>query len=277
MRALLLLAAACLAGCTNIFLQPDRVHRWLPERTAGGWEDVRFKSADGTDLIGLWFSAKTAPSKGVIVHFHGNGENMTSHYLFVYWLAAEGYDVFTFDYRGYGGSGREKDLAGSIEDGVAALRAARGRAGGSRERLVVLGQSLGGALALAALDRDGGEGVRAVVLDSTFASYRTVARLKLGSVWPTWALQYPLSALLISDRWAPQRLLSRRKPVPLLVMHAEADPVVPYVQGRRLYELAPGPKEFWKIDGKGHTEALYALASRYRMPLLAWLDRVLAN
>lgn len=275
MRILLLLSAALAAGCTNVFLQPDQVHRWIPDRVEGRWEDVRFKSADGTDLLGIYFLAKKTPSKGVIVHFHGNAENLTSHYLFVYWLAAEGYDVFTFDYRGYGGSGGKKSLNGSIEDGVAALRVARGRAGGSRDRIVVVGQSLGGALALAALDRDGGEGVRGVVLDSTFSSYRRIARLKLGSVWPTWALQYPLSALLISDRWAPERLIARRKPVPLLVLHAIPDPVVPYSEGRRLFEKAPGPKEFWKIDGKGHTEALYGLASRYRPPFLEWLDRIL--
>lgn len=275
MRIFFLLALSTLTGCTNIFLQPDHVLRYLPDRTEGRWEDVRFKSADGTDLIGLWFFAKSSPSKGVIVHFHGNGENMTSHYLFVYWLAAEGYDVFTFDYRDYGGSTGKKSLAGSIEDGVAALRLARARAGGSRERLIVVGQSLGGALALASLERDGGEGVRGVVLDSTFASYRKVAQLKLGGLWPTWLLQYPLAAALISDRWAPQRLIARRKPVPLLMMHAEGDPVVPYAQGRRLFDLAPGPKEFWKLDSQGHTEALYARASQYRPALLVWLDRIL--
>ncbi|MDP3543887.1 MAG: alpha/beta hydrolase [Elusimicrobiota bacterium] len=275
MKRLILLTAIVLSGCTNIFLQPDQVHRYLPTREEGNWQEARFKSADGTELLGIWFNARKTPSKGVIVHFHGNGENMTSHYLFVYWLAGEGYDVFTFDYRGYGGSGGKKSLNGSVEDSAAALRLARGRAGGSRERLIVLGQSLGGALALAALDRDGGEGVRGVILDSTFASYRETARLKLGSVWPTWLFQYPLSTLLISDRWAPKRLIARRKPVPLLVLHAVNDPVVPYAQGRKLFDLAPGPKEFWKLDSAGHTEALYARASRYRPPLLAWLDRVL--
>lgn len=277
MRTVLFSAVMLLTGCTNVFLQPDRVLRYLPERTQGRWEDVHFKSADGTQLLGLWFSSHQTPSKGVIVHFHGNGENMTSHYLFVYWMAAEGYDVFTFDYSGYGGSAGGKSLSGAIEDGVAALRAARGRAGGSRERLIVVGQSLGGAIALAALDRDGGEGVRGVVLDSTFASYRRIARLKLAGFWLTWPFQYPLSALLISDRWAPERLIARRKPVPLLMLHAVGDPVVPYSEGRRLFELAPGPKEFWKLDGKGHTEALYLRASQYRPPLLAWLDRVLES
>ncbi len=34
-------------------------------------------------------------------------------------------------------------------------------------------------------------------------------------------------------------------------------------------------KEFWRLDSAGHTEALYARASQYHPPLLAWLDRAL--
>ncbi len=246
-----------------------------PERVGAKWEEVLFKSADGTGLMGMWFPAQGRPSKGVIVHFHGNGENMTSHFLFVYWLALEGYDVFAFDYRGYGASKGSKSLAGSVEDGAAAIKVARGRAAGARERLIIVGQSLGGALALASLDRDGGEGVRGVILDSTFASYRAVARDKLRQWWLTWPLQYPLTWALVSDRWAPERLIARRKPVPLLVMHAVGDPVVPYAQGRKLFDLAPGPKEFWKLDSAGHTEAMFLKGPQYRPAILAWLDRIL--
>ncbi|UPT75824.1 MAG: lysophospholipase [Elusimicrobiota bacterium] len=80
----------------------------------------------------MWFPAQNGPARGTIVHFHGNGENMTSHYLFVYWLALERWNVFTFDYRGYGASGGEKSIAGSVADGAAAIKAARGRASGGR-------------------------------------------------------------------------------------------------------------------------------------------------
>ena len=247
-----------------------------PERVGAVWEEAKFKSADGTDLTGLWFPARGGPSKGVVVQFHGNGENMTSHYLFVYWLALEGYDVFAFDYRGYGASGGKKSISGAVADGAAAIAAARKRAGGSSGRIVVLGQSLGGAIALASLEKDGGEGVKGVVLDSTFSSYRGVAQEKLGHLWLTWPLQWPLSRLLISDRYAPYKLIGRRKPVPLLVMHCENDPVVPYAQGRALYDAAAAPKEFWKIAGSGHTEALGNRGAQYRRPLVDWLDRVLA-
>ncbi len=226
-------------------------------------------------MTGLWFPAQNGVPRGTIVHFHGNGENMTSHYLFVYWLALERYNVFVFDYRGYGASGGEKSLKGAVADGAAAIQAARRRSIGGENRLIVVGQSLGGALALASLERDGGEGVRGVILDSTFSSYRRVARDKLGRFWLTWPLQYPLTWALVSDRFAPARLAPRRKPVPLLVMHAPGDPVVPYAEGRRLFDLAAGPKEFWRIDGSGHTEAMFAKGAQYRRPILEWLERVL--
>jgi fermentation-respiration switch protein FrsA (DUF1100 family) len=273
-KFIILALTAVLSGCTNVFLQPDRALHLDPDRVGAKWTLERFKSAEGTELTGLWFPSTNPSAKGVVVHFHGNGENMTSHFLYVYWLALEGWDVLTFDYRGYGGSGGKKSVGGSVSDGEAALAYARAKAPGLP--LVVIGQSMGGALALAALDRDGGEGVRALVLDSTFSSYERVARLKLAAHWPTWPLQW-LPYLLISDRYAPQSLINRRKAVPLLMLHAPGDPVVPYAEGRRLYERAPGPKEFWDVPGTGHAEAFGLQGAEFRPRLLKFLDAVLAG
>ena len=267
------LVAATLCGCTNLFLQPDRAFHLDPDRVGAKWELARFMSADGTPLTGLWFPTTKLPAKGVVVQFHGNGANMTSHFLYVYWLALEGWDVFAFDYRGYGGSGGKKSLSGSVADGAAALAYARAKAPGLP--LIVIGQSLGGALALAALDRDGGEGLRALVLDSPFSSYERIAQQKLALLWLTRPLQWPLSRLLISDRFAPDRFIVRRKRAPLLILHAAGDPVVPYAEGRRLYTLAPEPKEFWDVPGTGHTEALGLQGTQFRPRLLKFLDDAL--
>jgi len=273
-RAALASALAALSGCTSVFLQPDRALHDRPERVGAKWEELRFDSADGTGLTGLWFPAQGGRSKGVIVQFHGNGENMTSHYLFVYWLALEGWDVMAWDYRGYGASEGKKSIMGAVADGVAALEAARRKAPG--RPLVVVGQSLGGALALAALERDGGEGVRGVILDSSFASYRRIAREKLGLVWLTWPLQWPLS-FLVSDRLKPERLAARRKPIPLLMLHSTKDPIVPYHHGKRLFDAAAGPKELWTLEGKGHTEAFFAQGVEYRPRLREWIAKALAG
>ncbi|NNN04393.1 MAG: alpha/beta fold hydrolase [Elusimicrobia bacterium] len=265
------ICAVLTSGCTNVFLQPDRALHMRPEQAGAKYEAVNFLSADGTKLCGLWFPARPGPAKGVIVQFHGNGENETSHFLYVYWLALEGWDVLAFDYRGYGASGGEKSLDGSVADGKAALAFARSRAPGLP--LVVIGQSLGGALALAALDGDGA-GLRALVLDSTFSSYRSVTRAKLAQFWPTWPFQW-LAYVLISDRFSPSRLIARRKLVPLLMLHAPADPVVPYAEGRRLYARAPGPKEFWDVPGAGHLLALGRDGGEFRPKLARWLDAAL--
>jgi fermentation-respiration switch protein FrsA (DUF1100 family) len=263
-----------LTGCTNLFFQPDHALHFHPDRVGAKWEDAPFVSADGTKLAGLWFPAKAATPKGVVVQFHGNGQNLTSHFLYVYWLALEGWDVFVFDYRAYGASRGEKSLSGAVADGAAALAYARSRAAG--RPLVVIGQSLGGALALASLKSDGGAGVKALVLDSTFSSFQRVARERLTRWWGTWPLQW-LAYVLVSDRYAPIRLIADRPVVPLLMFHAPGDPVVPFAEGRRLYDAATGTKEFWEIPGTGHTEALGARGDVYRPRVLAFLNAAAAS
>jgi fermentation-respiration switch protein FrsA (DUF1100 family) len=39
---------------------------------------------------------------------------------------------------------------------------------------------------------------------------------------------------------------------PKLFIHSRADEVVPYELGRRLYEAAPQPKEFYEVKGSPH-------------------------
>lgn len=264
---LLLLLGGC-SGCSGVFLQPDRALHARPEQVGAEWEEARFAAADGTPLTGLWLPARPGPGKGVLVHFHGNAENMTSHFLFVWWLTLEGWDVLAFDYRGYGASGGEKSLAGAVEDGAAALAYARGRAAG--RPLAVVGQSLGGALALASLEKDGGEGVRALILDSTFSSYRAIARDKLSQLWLTWPLQWPLS-FLFGGPPAPERLAARRKPIPLLMFHGKDDPVVPFYLGKRLFDAAAGPKELVEVEGGGHTAAFGARRAEHQARIVSFL------
>lgn len=273
-NALAAAAAAALFGCTNVFLQPDRRLFVRPETVGARWEEARFKSADGTGLTGLWFPSSAEPAKGVVVQFHGNAENMTSHFLSVWWLALEGWHVLAFDYRGFGASSGKKDLDGSVADGAAALAYARRKAPGLP--LVVLGQSMGGALALASLERDGGEALSALVLESTFSSYIGVARDKLKLWWLTRPIRGPLAYALFSDRYRPSRLAARRKPVPLAVLHAPGDPVVPYDQGRFLYNAAAAPKEWWEVP-RGHAEAFTTYGAEYRPRLVKFLDSSLSR
>ena len=47
-----------------------------------------------------------------------------------------------------------------------------------------------------------------------------------------------------------------RVSAPLLVIHGTADEIAPFSLGRRLFELAPGRKEFVAIRDGGHNDLL---------------------
>ncbi len=88
-----------LISCTNLFYQPSDRQFYRPEAFKLTYQDIYFQSSDGTKLHGWFFKGKGKP-KGTIVQFHGNAENISSHFLNLAWLVLEGYNLFTFDYRG---------------------------------------------------------------------------------------------------------------------------------------------------------------------------------
>src|SRR5690606_22141072 len=108
---------------------------------------VFFKAKNGNQLFGWYFKNRKGVSpKATVVFFHGNAENLSSHYLSLAWLVDYPYDFFIFDYQGYGRSHGDPSPQKTVEDGIAALELMNERAPG--RPLIVFGQSLGGAIAL---------------------------------------------------------------------------------------------------------------------------------
>lgn len=262
-------------GCTRLFFQPSSVLYPGLDSTGVRYETVRFSSLDKTELTGIFFPSTLDPAKGTVVHFHGNAENMTTHLFFSYWLAERGFNVFVFDYRGYGASEGVPSVKGAVEDGVAAIRYVRGRKDVDPDKLLVFGQSLGGALAVASISQGGFSGIRALVLESPFSSYRSIAQDKLSRFFLTWPLQRPLSRLLISDRFSPAELIGGLPSFPILVIHGDSDPIIPYREGKILFERAREPKEFWTVPGGRHTQAFTRFGSLYRPKLEEFFTKAL--
>jgi len=262
-----------LSACTNLFFYPDRHSYFSPALWGLTAEDVYLTSADGVRLH-AWLLPSTVPSKATILFLHGNAQNISAHIGNVAWLPSQGYNVFLLDYRGYGLSQGAPQLPGLFADIEAAADYIALREDLNRVPFVILGQSLGGALAITAAARLKHKiGIAAVIADSAFSSYRAIARERLDALWLTWPVQWPLS-FAFTDTYSPQRYASRLSPIPLLIMHGEADRVVPIAHARRLYEAAAEPKELWLLPGIGHIQSFSQLT--YRERLLAWLDKTLA-
>jgi fermentation-respiration switch protein FrsA (DUF1100 family) len=276
-RTLLAALWLLLSSCSSLLYYPTHQLHFPPERYGLKPEEVFFPSADGTKLFGWRFRHVGGPAapKGVFVFYHGNGENLSSHYLSLVWILKHGYDLFIFDYRGYGRSEGTPSPGGTAADGEAALRWAKAHY--SFTPIVVYGESLGGAVALRnAIDLKDEIRYRAVVIQSSFPSYEEVARRTLAKGLLTWPFQW-LAWLVLSDRYAPDGEIGRIAPVPLLVMHAEDDATVPFRCGQEIFEQAKTPKDFWTVPGGGHADAFLRHGDVFQGKLLTWLDGVLAR
>jgi fermentation-respiration switch protein FrsA (DUF1100 family) len=133
-----------------------------------------------------------------------------------------------------------------------AATAATARAGFSRQ-------------SVAAFAEDKPEGLKAIVIDGAFASYRAMAVLVAGQ----------LGAEIISDELSPRDMIKKITETPLLVVHGNQDLIVPFAQGKQLFDLANEPKTLFEVEGGGHGDSLNRNEGAYRKRMLRWLDEVI--
>ena len=255
-------------GGNQLFYFPTRDEPSTPTTWGLKYEAVDFKSSDGTPLHGWFMPAKNKKSqaaKATVVFSHGNAGSISYHLGFCAWLAEAGYNVFLYDYRGFGKSGGTVDRRGMINDVKAAFAYARSRGDIDTSRLISYGHSLGGAQSVTALGESTVKGLRAIVIDGAFASYQTMASVFGGQ----------LGASLVTDELSPKDYVQKLSPIPLLVVHGTKDEVVPISQGKQLYESAVQPKTFFEVKSGRHGTALSDNHGAYRKKMIEWLDSVM--
>jgi fermentation-respiration switch protein FrsA (DUF1100 family) len=264
----LLLIWGPLSACNHLFFQPDHHVYAKPEHFKYPVQTLNLKTSDG-ETISAWVMNDVPASKGIVIHFHGNAQNMTAHLGFTSWLLDEGYTLIIFDYRGYGMSTGKPSQKGAVLDGTALIQwiETRMKTEWKGKPMIVIGQSLGGAISstVLAANPNFARELSLYVIDSSFSSYRLTAREKLGQIWLTWPFQYPLS-FLISDDESPAEAI-KKLGMPKIFIHGDRDEVVPYRMGQLYFEAAAEPKEFWTIPYGNHTQAFYP-GSPYREKLL---------
>lgn len=264
-------------GCTHLFYQPSQEMYFEPKQAKIEYQEIKFQSEDGTQLSGWYFPALKDSKKRntTIVQFHGNAENLSSHFASLIWVISHGFNLFVFDYRGYGKSDGKPNQEGVQKDALSAINWAMNNPADQKpDHIILYGQSLGGAVVLGAFDSIPDKGkIELLVIEGSFASYKSVARKKLSQSWITWIFQ-PLAYLLVSDSTSGKDRLSKLAPTPLLVIHGEDDRIVPFDQGKKIFEEASEPKTFWIIPKGRHLDTYFRERGKYRKQFVDFVEDI---
>jgi uncharacterized protein len=177
--------------------------------------------------------------RGLVFFLHGNTGNLETWTTGVDFYRRVNYDLFIFDYRGYGKSpGSIASEAQLNADVRAAWDSISPRYSG--KPIVIYGRSLGTGLAVR-LARDVNPAL--LVLVTPYTSLATAAKRAYPLV-PEWVLKYPLRT---------DTIISEVKS-PVLLLHGTEDRLIPFADSERLKSLVRAPVELVAIDGAGHSD-----------------------
>ena len=252
-------------NANRYFYFPTRDAPATPATWGFRFEDVKFESKDGTRLHGWFMPARGKSAKATIVFSHGNAGSLGHHLGFVMWMVEAGYNVFMYDYRGFGKSGGDLDRRGMVDDVKAAFDYTAARRDVDPRKLISYGHSLGGAKSITALAEKNQPGLKAVIVDGTFSSYQEMAKVIGGQ----------LGANLITDEFSPKDFIAKITDTPVLVVHGNLDEVVPFSQGKALFDLANEPKTLFEVKEGHHGDSLARDNGAYRKRMLKWLDETI--
>jgi hypothetical protein len=195
-------------------------------------------TSDG-ERLHAWLLRAARP-RALVVYFHGNGGNLSIWAPILAGVAQRGFDVLAVDYRGYGLSTGRPTETGLYRDADAVLEqhTASRRAGGP---VLYWGRSLGAAVAAYAATRRAPDGI---IIEAGFPDARALLRSSPPLVF---------LALFSTYRFAASEFLDRVR-APVLVIHGDADQVIPFSLGQALFDRLKGAKTFVRIAGGDHND-----------------------
>lgn len=197
---------------------------------------VRIDTQDGERLVGWWLPAEE--DNPTILFFNGNAAGLAVQEGRWRRIADRGVGFLAIGYRGYDGSTGRPTEAGLHRDAEAAYDWLSRRI--DPGRIVIHGFSLGSGVAVRLASR---RPARAMILEAPYTSTVDVA-----------ARAYPWAPvrLLMLDQYRSRDIIDEVEE-PVLVIHGDADEVIPFEQGWALYRMARPPKAFVRMAGSNHS------------------------
>jgi fermentation-respiration switch protein FrsA (DUF1100 family) len=204
-----------------------------PDKLSLKYEDIFFPTSDATSLNGWYIAHKNA--KGTILFMHGNAWNISYYTDALNDFYLLGFNVFIFDYRGYGKSEGSPSENGTYEDAKSAYDFLVNQKDIKPKDIILVGRSLGGAIASQLASHIS---PKALILESTFSDIKELA-----------SYRYPFIPKFIVDfNYVTAQHLNKIN-TPTLIVHSKDDKTVPFTHGVDIFKKAKEPKMFLELKG----------------------------
>jgi alpha-beta hydrolase superfamily lysophospholipase len=202
-----------------------------------------------------------------LLFFHGNGETAPDYDYVAPFYRKSGMNLFVADFRGYGMSDGSPSCSGIIQDAhpifksFASFIDELGYTGG----LYVMGRSLGSAPAIEVAYHYQRQ-LKGLIVESGFASSRNqFARLGVTHLFRD--TEDPVG--FCNDIKIKEIL------IPTLIIHGEADQIIPVEEGKALYELSNArDKTSFFVPHAGHNDLMERSLSDYMHSIVRFISSV---
>lgn len=172
-----------------------------------------------------------------LIHFHGNAGFLLSQYQAMTPLLKYGFQIFVFDYSGFGFSEGKATRTNVLIDGNSALTYVKSRDDIKNTKLVIYGQSLGGHLSAVVAQKRQTE-IDGLVIEGAFSSHKDIAAKTAGI----------FGRMFVSEKYSAYKAIQEFEK-PVLVIHSTEDETTPFEMGQKIFNNANEPKEFYEIKG----------------------------
>lgn len=199
-------------------------------------ESVLYKSANGNQLNGWLMKPLDTVVHHTIIHLHGNSGSIISQFKAIAPLVKQGFQVFTFDYSGFGFSAGKPTRNNVLIDALSTLDYIKTRTDINTTAVYLYGQSLGGHLsAVVAAERPGD--ISGLIAEGAFSSHKDIGG----------HMVKVLGKIFVKQGYSAVKSIKEfHKPV--LIIHSTQDEVVPFEMGKKIYDAANLPKEFYEVQ-----------------------------
>lgn len=210
------------------------------------FEDINISTKDGENINGLYVSG----TGKTVYYFHGNGWPLEYFYNEIAYINDLWYSVMAFDYPGYWKSTGTPHKPKVDEFSQLFFETLQKQKNIKNEEVVVWWYSIGTAVATDFASKNDFD---SLVLIAPFAS-----RYDMGSK----LFDLPIQQFFLKENSYISKQLVKKFTKPVLIIHGNKDIIVPFKQGKEVFNNYAGDKYFIELDKMWHNYIMdsYGLA-----------------